>query len=274
MGADYAITSSMSTASTTVNTNMMHSAMYLNGKYCVVYCESGTAKYNDWDEILFFRFLTNPIPLATVSHYPSITYDWDNYTYIFYQTNASNSNFDIRYRRSVDTDVNGFGNAQNVTADNNGNKYVSTKLGGDNNRVEFAWTNGTSPYGVKYNYITEGAGGGPGQADFNYVLKFVEKHNSNWTVRLKAYDNSSLSRLDNCSIYIYDGSNSTQIIILNGAYNQQTGPWYDLNASDTEYIWMHVEPSSTGTSTVYVYLEIRVPNKTVYARYVILFEIN
>jgi hypothetical protein len=113
-----------------------------------------------------------------------------------------------------------------------------------------------------------------GEADFNYVLKFLEKHNSNWTVRLKAYDNSSLSRLTNCTIYIYNGSNSTQIIILNGAYNQQTGPWYDLNASDTEYIWMHVETSSAGTSTVYVYLEIRVPNKTVYVRYVIQFEIT
>jgi len=113
-----------------------------------------------------------------------------------------------------------------------------------------------------------------GSGDFNYVLNMTEKHNSNWKVRLKAYDNSSLSRIDNCYIYIYDGSNSTQIIILNGAYNQQTGPWYDLNASDTEYIWMHVETSGAGTSTVYVYLEIRVPNKTVYARYIITFEIN
>jgi len=110
--------------------------------------------------------------------------------------------------------------------------------------------------------------------DFNYVLKLVEKDNSNWTVRLKAYDNSSISRLDNCTIYIYNGSNSTQIIILNGAYNQQTGPWYDLNASDTEYIWMHVETSSTGTSYIYTYLEIRVPNKTVYAQYIITFKIT
>jgi hypothetical protein len=107
--------------------------------------------------------------------------------------------------------------------------------------------------------------------DFNYVLKLVEKDNSNWTVRLKAYDNSSLSRFTNCSIYIYDGSNSTQIIILNGAYNQQTGPWYDLNASDTEYIWMHVEASLAGTSYIYTYLEIRVPNSKFYARYTITF---
>jgi len=117
-------------------------------------------------------------------------------------------------------------------------------------------------------------GTGSGSGDFNYVLNMTEKHNSNWKVRLKAYDNSSLSRLDNCTIYIYNGSNSTQIIILNGAYNQSTGPWYNLTALDTEYIWMHVETSSAGTSYIYTYLEIRVPNKTVYARYIITFKIT
>jgi len=110
--------------------------------------------------------------------------------------------------------------------------------------------------------------------DFNHVLKFIEKDNSSWEVRLSAYDQSNITRLDNCSIYIYDGSNSTQIVILNGTYNQQTGPWYDLAASDTEYIWMHVATSSPGTSYVYAYLEIKVPDKTVYARYVITFEIT
>jgi len=113
---------------------------------------------------------------------------------------------------------------------------------------------------------------GPG--DFNYVLNMTENHGFNWKVRLSAYDNSSIARLNNCSIYIYDGSNSTQIVILNGAYDQQTGPWYDLAASDTEYIWMHVETSSAGTSYVYAYLEIRVPTATTYARYIITFEIT
>ncbi len=147
-----------------------------------------------------------------------------------------------------------------------------TKIGGDNNRVEFAWTFSTAtPFQVKYNYITEGSGG---QDDFNHVLKAVEKDNSNWKVRLKAYNDSNIDRLDNCSIYIYNGSNSTQIVILNGIYDQQTGPWYDLNATDTEYIWMHVEVSSAGTSYIYTYLEILVPDTTVYARYIIAFEIT
>jgi len=113
-----------------------------------------------------------------------------------------------------------------------------------------------------------------GAGNFNYVLNLTESQGSDWKVRLRAYDQFNISRLSNCSIYIYNGSNSTQIVILNGAYDQQTGPWYDLVASDTEYTWMHVEASSAGTSYVYVYLEILIPNKTTYAQYVITFEIT
>ena len=80
------------------------------------------------------------------------------------------------------------------------------------------------------------------------------------------------ARLDNCFIYIYDGCNSTQILISNGAYDKQTGPWYNRNASDTEYIWMHVETSNPGTSCVYAYLEIKVPNSSTYILRVITFE--
>ena len=112
---------------------------------------------------------------------------------------------------------------------------------------------------------------GPG--DFNYVLNFTEKDDFNWTVRLSAYDHNNIGRLEDCSIYIYDGSNSTQILILNGEYINQTGPWYDLAASDTQYIWMHVEVSNAGTSYIYAYLEILVPNTTTYAQYIITFEI-
>ncbi len=111
-------------------------------------------------------------------------------------------------------------------------------------------------------------------SDFNYVLNMTEKDSSDWEVRLKAYADSNKDRLENCSIYIYNGSNSTQIIILNGVYDQQTGPWIDLNASDTEYIWIHVETSGVETSRVYAYLEIRVPNTTTYAQYILTFKIT
>jgi hypothetical protein len=110
--------------------------------------------------------------------------------------------------------------------------------------------------------------------DLNYVLNMTEKHNHNWTIRLSAYDQSNITRLKNCSIYIYDGSNSTQIVIINGTYINQTGPWYDLTALDTEYIWMYVDASDGETVYIYTYLEIKVPSNTVYARYSITFEIT
>jgi len=82
------------------------------------------------------------------------------------------------------------------------------------------------------------------------------------------------ARLDNCSAYVCNGANSPKIVILDGDHANQTGPWCDLNTSDTEYIWMHVERSSAGTSCVYAYLEIKVPDTTIYARYIITFEIT
>lgn len=109
---------------------------------------------------------------------------------------------------------------------------------------------------------------------YNYLLRMNENHGTNWKVRLRAYDQSNIGRLNNCSIYIYDGSNSTQIAILNGAYTQQTGLWYDLVASDVEYIWMNVEASSAETSYIYIYLEILVPNITTYAQYTLTFVIT
>jgi len=168
--------------------------------------------------------------------FANLTSGWNNVSVTSYLTT---SNFTIRFKGSNET-----GDTTQTTWD------IDTTL-------LHVWT-GTSS----------------GSGDFNYVLNMTEKDGSNWKVRLKAYDNSSLSRLDNCSIYIYDGSNSTQIIISNGTYDQQTGPWYNLTASDTEYIWMHVETSSAGTSYIYTYLEIRVPNKKVYAQYIITFKIT
>lgn len=127
------------------------------------------------------------------------------------------------------------------------------------------YLNGTS---VNVNIVA------PSKADFNYVLRITENHGSSWKVRLKAYNQSNLGRLENCSIYIYNSSNSTQIVILNGTYAQQTGAWYDLAASDTEYIWIHIETSDTGTSYVYTYLEVLVPNTATYAQYIVTFVIT
>jgi len=114
-------------------------------------------------------------------------------------------------------------------------------------------------------------------SNYNYVLKIVNQISDLWKTRLKAYSESNIGRLNNCTIYFRNSSDGTsrQIYIENGAYVNQTGPWYDLPASPAErYIVIALQASNSQVSYVYVYLEILVPNKTTYAQYVITFEIT
>jgi hypothetical protein len=112
---------------------------------------------------------------------------------------------------------------------------------------------------------------------YDYVLKIVNQVSDAWKIRLKAYSQSSIARLTNCTIYFRSSSDGTsrQIYIENGAYVNQTGPWYDLPASPAErYIIVALEATNSEISHVYVYLEILVPDITTYAQYVITFEIT
>jgi len=115
-------------------------------------------------------------------------------------------------------------------------------------------------------------------SNYNYVLKIVNKVDDAWKIRLKAYSDTNRERLNNCTIYFRNSSDGTsrQIYIENGVYVDQTGPWYDFPApSLTErYIVVTLQASDSEVSYVYVYLEILVPNKSTYARYVITFEIT
>jgi hypothetical protein len=114
-------------------------------------------------------------------------------------------------------------------------------------------------------------------SNYNYVLKIVNQVSDTWKIRLKVYSQSNIGRLNNCTIYFRNSSDGTsrQIYIQNGAYVNQTGPWYDLPASPAErYIAITLVASIAGESCVYVYLEILIPDKTTYARYVLTFEIT
>ncbi len=112
--------------------------------------------------------------------------------------------------------------------------------------------------------------------DYDYVLRVNNTETDSWQIRLKKYSDSSISRLQNCTIYFHNSTDGTssQIIIENGSYTNHTGPWYDLGNSETIYIAMAVEANSTGTSHVYAYLEILIPNTTTYCECVITFEIT
>ncbi len=111
---------------------------------------------------------------------------------------------------------------------------------------------------------------------YDYVLRVNNTDTDSWKIRLKKYSNSSIGRLQNCTIYFHNATDGTssQLVIENGSFINETGPWYDLGDSETIYIAMTVQANSTGTSYVYVHLEIRIPGTTTYLQYVITFEIT
>jgi hypothetical protein len=122
----------------------------------------------------------------------------------------------------------------------------------------------------------EGASEETSESTFDYVLRVNNTVTDSWEIRLKKYADSDVNRLQDCTIYFHNSSDGTsnQIIIENGSYINQTGPWYDLGESETIYIAMTVKANSAATSYVYAYLEIRTPNTTTCAQYAITFEIT
>jgi hypothetical protein len=134
----------------------------------------------------------------------------------------------------------------------------------------------TTQYQQKANQIKL-AYGYSASSNYNYVLKIVNQVSDSWKIRLKAYSQSNVARLNNCTIYFRNSTDGTsgQIYIINGVYTQQTGPWYDLPSSPAErYIVLSLDASNSEISYIYVYLEILVPDKTTYAQYVLTFEIT
>jgi hypothetical protein len=110
---------------------------------------------------------------------------------------------------------------------------------------------------------------------YDYVLEIANQVGDLWKVRLGAYDQSNIGRLQNCTIYFHDGGGvSRQIYIYNGTYSQQFGSQYDLTGLSSVYIAMVVSATSTGASYVYAYLEVLVPGISTYNLMVITFEIT
>ncbi|UCG37211.1 MAG: hypothetical protein JSV64_02745, partial [Candidatus Bathyarchaeota archaeon] len=114
------------------------------------------------------------------------------------------------------------------------------------------------------------------ETTLDYVLQINNTVTDSWKIRLKRYSDSSVNRLQNCTIYFHNSTDaaSSQIVIENGAFTNETGPWYDLASLETIYLAMAIEANSTGTSLLYSYLEILTPNTTTYAQYIIAFEVK
>jgi len=111
---------------------------------------------------------------------------------------------------------------------------------------------------------------------YDYVLRVNNTVTDAWEIRLKKYSDSSVSRLQNCTIYFHnftDGA-SAQIAVENGSFESEMGPWYDLDSLETIYIAMTVEANSMGTAYVYAYLEIRAQSTNTYVQYKVAFEMT
>jgi hypothetical protein len=110
---------------------------------------------------------------------------------------------------------------------------------------------------------------------YDYVLQVNNQVANLWKVRLRAYDQANIGRLSNCTIYFRDGAGvSLQIYVYGGAYSQQVGSWYDLTSLSTIYIAMTAIANTTGTSYLYAYLEVLIPNTSTGILMVATFEVS
>ena len=110
---------------------------------------------------------------------------------------------------------------------------------------------------------------------FDHVLEVANQVSDAWKIRLRAYDQSGLARLYNCTIYFRDGAGVfRQICVFEGTYSQEVGGWYDLGGSSTVYIAMTVTARLRGTSHIYAFLEVLIPDTSTYNLMAIAFQIT
>jgi hypothetical protein len=65
-----------------------------------------------------------------------------------------------------------------------------------------------------------------------------------------------------------------QIQILNGAYSQNYGDWYDITGLGTIYLAMKISAKNPETTFIYAFLEVLLPNTSTYNLMVIEFRIS
>jgi len=114
-----------------------------------------------------------------------------------------------------------------------------------------------------------------GRAKYDFVLKIVNLASENWKVRLRAYAQSNIERLVNCTIYFRNETSiSNQIQILNGAYSQNHGDWINLEGSSSIYLAMKISAKNSETTFIYAFLEVLIPNTSTYNLMLIEFRIS
>jgi hypothetical protein len=237
----------------------------------VEYKPSYYSEYTVSTEFLFSSMTTNTpsqLNFTVVSEYDiasvSVTIQVWNYSSSAYVTSGegyqtySSSGVNETKLLSINTNLQWYTSSGNAKIKLTGILATTTQYQQKANQIKLAYSYSSS-------------------SNYNYVLKIVNQVSDAWKIRLKAYSQSNIGRLTNCTIYFRSSSDGTsrQVYIKDGVYVNQTGSWYDLPASPAErYIVVALQATNSEVSHVYVYLEILVPDKTTYAQYVITFEIT
>ena len=105
---------------------------------------------------------------------------------------------------------------------------------------------------------------GSGGGTYDYILNVTSQKAYNQTIRLFVDNYSNIDRLTNCTIWFRDGTTSVQIRIVDGVVTQDFGSWYLLSASESRYIVVYAEESTSGESTISLRLEIIGSNSIIY----------
>jgi hypothetical protein len=136
-------------------------------------------------------------------------------------------------------------------------------------------------YARVYLTITPSPSVGTGQEEnwrtrYDYVLRVDSAVTSTWQIRLMKFSDSNIARLQNCTVYFHNSTDgrSDQITVQNGIYTKDTGSWYNIPPSSSVYVAVLAQTSSTGVSSVYCYLEVRMINTTPYIRYIVEVDIS
>jgi len=106
----------------------------------------------------------------------------------------------------------------------------------------------------------------------DYVLNVQSQEASLWQVRLRAYGEANIQVLENCTVYFMN--ETSQVVVLDGAYDQSTGGWTNLPGLDSLHIVVDVSSLRVGAAKLLLYLDVRVPGTSSYASYVIHLKIT
>ncbi len=105
---------------------------------------------------------------------------------------------------------------------------------------------------------------------YNYILQIKNSGVSAYNIRLNGNTMTNPGRLGNFTAWFVSPF-STQLQVLSGTYNVQTGPFVSLGAGATIQLAIYINPLQTGTSNVNSLLQIYTPSTNDHIDYTITF---